>query len=128
MAYQAEGTHHHRALFENMPRALGVKRFRPELDERNLYTLENQRARPVSDPDILLYVFPNSAWQEEIPSGYVLVGGANYNSYVHIYNTGNLLPDYYQDSYSGELRKFDYARRGHSELLLARSEDLVDAQ
>ena len=80
----------------------------------------------VSGQAAVFYVFPNSASPEpETPSGYVVVGGADYVTYASIQFTRNVLTLYATDA-SGNIHGY-YSTRGGTELMLAEEEDLEDA-
>ena len=74
--------------YSGAPKAAGRKRFKPEA-KPILYTLYDQHKRRNFDHDALFYVFPDSHSGEEVPAGYVVVGGADYNTYIRVYNSPN---------------------------------------
>ena len=106
-----------------MPQANRVARFRTTIATPTLYTYRGQRERTGVSPNARLYVFPDSAYDGELPNGYVLVGGADYNTYVTIAAGPNQVDRSFVDQY-GILRT--YTTRGRSPLMLARSEDLEE--
>lgn len=123
-AYRAAPPEHsHRSLYNYAPQAEGLVRFREGLSDTDLYTLINQRSRSF-ESDILLYRFPDSAVGYPVPEGYVVVGGADYNSYLNVSGTSNLLQMGGINQYGNA---YTYTGRGHSEFFLAREEDLAPA-
>lgn len=119
----AIGSHVGRALYSDMPQANRVARFRTTIATPTLYTYRGQRERTGVSPNARLYVFPDSAYDGELPNGYVLVGGADYNTYVTIAAGPNQVDRSFVDRY-GIVRT--YTTRGRSPLMLARSEDLEE--
>jgi hypothetical protein len=73
------------------------------------------------------YVFPNSESPEEVPDGYVVVGGADYNTYVEIYYTPNLVLQRLGAAYYNETLWRTVFPNGY-EVLLAKQADLEDAR
>ncbi len=112
-------------VFQDLPRPIARKRFRGGVS-RPLYTLLGQQKRRGYQDNAVFYVFPNSASPEpETPSGYVVVGGADYVTYASIQFTRNVLTSYATDA-SGNIHGY-YSTRGGTELMLAEEEDLEDA-
>jgi hypothetical protein len=113
-------------LFANKPRPEGRKRFKHGLSDPALYTVFRQYSRTF-DGDALFYVFPNSVSPEQpVPDGYVVVGGADYNTYVAIYYTPNLLLERLGPPYGGTRWLTVYPNR--YEVLLAKEADLQDVR
>ena len=117
------GSYVHRDLYQGLPQATGLFRFREDISEPELYTQAGLRGREVRD-GLLLYTFPDSAIGGEVPDGYAVVGGADYNSYIHLNWLGNRVqrpvigPD-------GTPTDRTYQARANAPLFLARRSDLV---
>ncbi len=113
--------------FVTLPRATGRKRFRHGIGEPTLYTSYQQHARTGFAHDALLYTFPDRAalGRGEVPDGYVVVGGADFNTYVAVYNTLNVVSMATDHPIIDRVPRNEFPNR--SEMLLARSGDLEDA-
>jgi hypothetical protein len=122
----APGSYLPKPLFEDKPKAIGRKRFRKDIKDPALYTLYNQRRITGYSADEEFFVFPKSIVRDEIPEEYLLVGGASYNTYVHIFNS----PNRYTESDSNEFgQRYTYVtspRENRRELMAALAADLVD--
>ena len=124
----AFGSHQSIPTYQDMPQATGVYTFRPGLEDRELYTLHRQDGRDGFDADTRLYVFPPEAarWYDvDVPDGYVLVGGADYNSYVSVINTSGWRVAHATNQYGNA---YTYYARAHLPLMLARPADLVESR
>ena len=120
------GVHRSPGLFERKPQATGRRRFRAGTTEPTLYTLAHQYERTGYSVDDVFYVFTPEASQEDVPSGYVVVGGANYNTYPEIYATRNIVLLHNADGYGGTL---DVTLQPNTEeVLLAKAEDLEEVR
>lgn len=118
-AISAPGSFSSQPIYVGKPQAIGRKRFKPGLSEKLLYTLVLQRDREGFDSDAVFHVFPNSASPDPVPAGYVVVGGADYNTYISIF---------YQRNYVRWRRPMEQSLEPNTlELLLAKENDLVDA-
>jgi hypothetical protein len=116
-------------LFASMPQPTGRKRFKQGLSAPALYTVFKQHSWSFGSGDAVFYVFPNSASPapKAVPDGYVVVGGADYHTYVRIYYTPNLIlerlgPQYYNET----LESIVFPNR--YEVLLAKEADLEDVR
>lgn len=121
------GEYRSQNIFADKPRAIGRKQFKQGLDEPRLFTLAEQRRRTGYNADSIFYVFPNSASSERVPEDYVVVGGADYNTYVNIYNTENFV--YRTANEHGQ--QSPYLARllpNYTEMMLARVGDLEDVR
>lgn len=128
--YIAEGAYLHYDLFENKPQATGVKRFRSDVTNPKLYTLFRQRACEGFSTDDVFYTFPHEAVEnfiEEVPPGYVVVGGATYNTYMRIYLSQNDRQnfDYHWTDFHYNTKYYTMRPNG-AELLLANRYELED--
>jgi hypothetical protein len=121
-----DNIYHSTEAFATLPQATGRKRFRRGLREPTLYTLYQQNARVGYSPESLLYTFPDSTVQHlgDVPTGYVVVGGADYNTYVAIYNTRNVIGIPTDHPIIDKAPSNEFPNR--SEMLLARASDLED--
>jgi hypothetical protein len=121
------GSYRSPGLFERKPRAVGRRRFRHGTTEPRLYTLAHQQTRTGYSPDAQFYVFePQAAQGEGVPEDYVVVGGADYNTYTEIYETANIVVWRNADGYGGHL---DVSLRPNTEeVLLAKIEDLEEVR
>ena len=90
-AYRPADQYSSRDIYEDKPQATTIKRFKPTVKEPKLYTIRDQRTRTGYPSDCVFFVFPNRAAGEAVPAGYVVVGGADYNTYMYIYNTQNIV-------------------------------------
>jgi hypothetical protein len=116
-----------RPLFADKPQPTSRKRFRHGLSDPALYTVFKQQSRTF-ERDAVFYVFPNSVSPEQpVPDGYVIVGGADYNTYVGIYYKPNLiLKRLGPEHYGGTLWQTVYPN--WYEVLLAKEADLEDVR
>lgn len=117
---------HSRPALGTLPRAAGRMRFRANREPR-LFTLAEQRERVGYSRESVFHTFPASASPEPMPSGYVLVGGADYNTYIQVYNTVNLMT---RQGLNASGQPFSFVKRmetNTAELLLALHEDLEPA-
>jgi hypothetical protein len=118
--------YHATVAFGAKHQASGKKRFKHSTEEPTLYTLYGQQKRTGYPKDAIFYVFPDSDSEEDVPGGYVVVGGADYNTYMYIYNTPNRITEHGLDEY-GVQRTYAITRRPNfREVLLAKLEDLED--
>jgi hypothetical protein len=125
-AYQDPQKYHSDVVFGTKPQASGKKRFKQSIEEPILYTLFGEQKRTGYSKDAVFYVFANSAADEEVPEGYVVVGGADYNTYIFIYNTRNRITELGTDEY-GITRRYAVTRYPNfREVLLAKADDLED--
>jgi hypothetical protein len=125
-AYQSMQKYHTTAAFAYMRQAQSKKRFKQSIEEPTLYTLYGQQKRTGYSKDSVFYVFSDSEAHEDVPGGYVVVGGADYNTYMYIYNTRNRITVKGMDEYGIE-RWYAVTRYPNErEVLLAKSEDLED--
>jgi hypothetical protein len=110
-------------IYESLPQASGKATFRPDVDPA-LYTLHKQREITGYGHDCVFYMFPDTAvlagW--EVPDDYVLVGGADFNTYSKVYMSRNMI-QIVGDQYGGHLDY--YVKPNTYEVLLARKADLV---
>ena len=125
LTISAVGSHHYRAIYADMPQALRTVRFRDSVEEPTLYTYRRQLERTGLSRSARLYVFPASAYHGELPDGYVLVGGADYNTYVTIASASNRVDLSYTDQYG---RVQTYVTTARMPLMLARPEDLEEVR
>jgi len=120
--------------YESQPRASlsGQKKtFKSNIEEPRLYTIARQRSRYGFKNDAQFYIFDNDIVNSkeldyEVPEGYVLVGGANYSTYVSIYYTRNFVKR--PIMHNGEIySSYDYLMEPNGmEMLLAWEKDLVN--
>ena len=89
-----------------------------------LYTLYEQRKRTGYGSEDVYYTFPPTFY--EVPDGYVLVGGADFNTYAKVIATKNVVVSENVDSYGG--RHARNLQPNTAEVLLARTSDLVEAK
>lgn len=111
------------SIFSDLGKPTGKWKFAPGVTPV-LYTLAKQYRRTGYSPNSLLYTFPPSP-QFDVPGDYVLVGGADFNTYVEIYATKNMI-QIIGDRYGGKLDH--YVRPNTFEVLLARKADLVEVK
>lgn len=84
-------TYRSATLYETLPQATGRKKFKANV-EPVLYTLFRQRRRTGYSKDALFLTFsPAASSEREVPTGYVVVGGADFNTYVQVYDTDNIV-------------------------------------
>ena len=95
-------------IFGGLPQSTGKKRFRDP--RRILYRVGSPASIEGFRADSVLYTFPASAVDAEVPDGYVVVGGADFATYEQIYRNNDIGPA---------------ARR---ELMLAREDQLEDVR
>lgn len=111
-------------LLAHLPQASGKTRF-ADGKEPVLYTLYQQRKRTGYSSDAIFYTFtPNAAYGA--PDGYVLVGGADFNTYAQVFETKNVIVINNADGYGGRLAR--NLQPNTAEVLLARKADLVDVK
>jgi hypothetical protein len=109
------------AIFDSLPQASGKVTFRPDADPV-LYTLHGQRERTGYGHESVFYLFPDfAAW--DVPDGYVLVGGADFDTYSKVYMTKNVIKVELGGPYGGHLAR--NLQPNSAEVLLARKSDLV---
>ncbi|HEV2268658.1 MAG TPA: DUF4157 domain-containing protein [Steroidobacteraceae bacterium] len=126
-AFHAANKYTTHEAFGSKPQASGKKRFKQVGKEPTLYTLCDQQERTGYDKDDAFYVFAADAAQEDVPAGYVVVGGADYNTYIQIYNTRNRVTERETDEW-GMAHWYSVALfPNYRELLLAKATDLEDA-
>lgn len=90
------------------------------MQEPRLYTLAGQHRVSGFPHDSVFYTFPAraAAPDGDVPSGYVVVGGADYNTYMRIYLCWNYVR-------RGDPYPYDHRIEPNTtELLLARQSDL----
>jgi hypothetical protein len=104
-------------IYADKPKAIGKRRFKASIDEPELYTLAGQHSREMKK-DSLFWLFPNSSAIGKVPSGYVVVGGADYSTYVRIFYTRNFID---MNGYEAMMEPNIY------EVLLAKEGDLEPA-
>lgn len=107
-------------IYAGKPKASGRKQFNSGISNPTLYTLAGQYSRGGFDPAAEFYVFPNTASPGPVPSGYEVVGGADYNTYLSIVVQRNFVVGAF-----GYEMLIDPNRL---EILLAKSADLRDAR
>jgi hypothetical protein len=97
-------------IYGYLPQAIGTRRFRPNLKRRRLFRIPYPSTGWIEGfrPESRFHVFPPSAIKQEVDEDFVLVGGADFDTYREIYASNSL------------------ARRGLRELMLAEVEDLED--
>jgi hypothetical protein len=110
-------------LLSTLPQPTGRKRFKQGVATL-LYTFYEQQVRSISTQNPIFYVYPNSVSPYPVPEDYVVVGGANYHTYVGIYFTPNL-ERVVADKYGGTVWHHVYPN--HYESILAKKADLEDA-
>jgi hypothetical protein len=110
-------------IYAGKPQVIGHKKFKDGIKEPTLYTLHGQWERTGFSKDSEFYVFPNNASPEEVPSGYVVVGGAESWTYFQIYETENRV----REGKGGDDFPLPIFPNRYEELL-AKSDDLVDAK
>lgn len=115
-AISAAGSFRSQTIYAGKPQASRKVTFIAGRDEYSLYTIALRRRIYGYPEDSEFFVFPSSAVAGEIPSGYVLVGGADYNTYQNIYKVRNFMPTSDGDYYVAEPNRV--------EMLLARESDL----
>jgi hypothetical protein len=125
--YQSMEKYRSAAAFGTKPQATGKRRFKQSIEEPTLYTLYGEQKHTGYPKDSIFYVFPNSVAEEgELPEGYVVVGGADYNTYMYIYNTRNRISERGTDEY-GITHWYAVTRYPNfREVLLAKVDDLED--
>lgn len=116
------------ATYESMPAATGRWRFKASA-EPTLYTSHGQRSITGWPRDSLLYSFPAIVGQNlgEVPSGYLVVGGADFNTYVNIRNQPNHVLQTRLNQYGQPYTYGTWLRQHALEVLLARADDLEPA-
>jgi hypothetical protein len=112
--------------YAGAPKATGRKQFKPDVTPV-LYTLVDQHKRRNFDHNAVFYVFPESQASEPVPAGYVVVGGADYNTYISIYNSPNRITFLETDQYGITRRYAQTTYPNQREVLLAEVGDLRDA-
>jgi hypothetical protein len=117
-AYTSADKYSSREIYTGKPKAIGQKTFKPGIASPSLYTIASQHRIRDFDADARFFVFPKAASPDPIPSGYVLVGGADYNTYVAIYETRNFV--------RGSAAYDQLIEPNRLELLLAEADDLRD--
>jgi hypothetical protein len=95
-------------VFGGLPQATGKKRFRDP--RRILHRIGTIAWIEGFSADSVLYTFPASVVDAEVPDGYVVVGGADFATYAQIYLNNSLSPV------------------GRRELMLAREDHLEDVR
>ena len=113
-------------LFERLPQATGRRRFRPSVSERTLYTVRGRHPRTDFPAESIFLVFPSEATSEDVPEGYVAVGGADFNTYALIYAVSNVVSMEVEGPYGSHTVSRNL-QPNTLELLLARAADLEDA-
>jgi uncharacterized protein DUF4157 len=112
------------APLHNLPQATGRRRFRAGVTPR-LFTVRGQREISGYSAESVFYVFPSSAsMTDPVPAGYVVVSGANYNTYQAVYLSPNRATS---TGLNAQGQPYDYNRRlevNTLEILLARESDL----
>lgn len=87
-----------------------------------LYTLARQRRWTDVPRDSVFYVFPNSASPNPVPEGYVVVGGADFNTFTRVYSVEQEVTE---EGENGSWTRM--YRNNPQQIMLARERDLVDA-
>ncbi|WP_337850926.1 hypothetical protein [Rathayibacter sp. YIM 133350] len=108
-------------LYGSMAKATGKVRFRSGVDPV-LYTVYLHSARTGYSTDSLFYTFPNTVTGHEVPEGYTVVGGADYNTYSRVLATRNDFVIKNADGYGGH--RAGVLRPNTLEVLLAKTADL----
>ena len=107
-----------------------IKKFNPLLGKPRLYTLAEKKEIEFDAPELLLHIFPKSAlWKyyfsdDFISDEYVVVGGADYNSYMYIYRVENSI--YSPSNKTGYVKPYK-VNPNFTELMLAKKAHLIDA-
>jgi hypothetical protein len=113
------------ALYSGLPAPTGKMTFKPGAVPM-LYTLYKLYPRTGYSRGDVFYTFADNALIPfkgfEVPDGYVLVGGADFNSYAKVYATQNNI-DVVGDQYGGHREQ--WVKPNTFEVLLARKDDLV---
>jgi hypothetical protein len=91
-----------------------------------LYTISGQKRCTGYSRDDVFYVFPNEAARGPVPAGYVVVGGADYNTYHEIYSTRNRIT-MVDRNVNGQTVTYEKDIEPNTlEVLLAKDSDLED--
>jgi hypothetical protein len=120
LAYRAADKYSSQSVYEDKPKASGRKRFKPNVSSPRLYTtyeFPGVRRWTEFPMDSIFYAFSKSTANAPVASEYVVVGGADYNTYMRIYSTVN-----YVSSGDYIVRQFPNTL----ETLLAKNVDLED--
>lgn len=113
--------YHSRPAFAYKPQAIGKKKYKAGVDPRALYTISGHQQRVSGMPaDSVFYVFPDAVATEPVPDGYVVVGGADYDTYMYIYASYNVTQSYVSGTRAN--------LANYLEVMLAKSDDLEDAK
>jgi hypothetical protein len=116
------------ALYSGLPGPTGKVTFKPGAVPM-LYTLHKQYQRLGYGRDDVFYTFPDDAVIPykgfEVPDGFVLVGGADFNTYAKVYATQNNI-DVIGDQYGGHREQ--WVKPNTFEVLLARKDSLAGAK
>jgi hypothetical protein len=112
------------AIFENQPKATGRFKFRPDVTPV-LYTVYERRSRTGYSPDSVFYIFPPTR-DLDVPNDYVVVGGANFNTYAQVFSSDNIIKVELGGPYGGHISR--HLRPNTLEVLLAKKSDLVEAK
>ena len=115
-------------IFEGLAKAGGRMRFKPGVDPV-LYTLHEQRKRTGYATESVFYTFEKVPFEGSVfnkPNGYVIVGGADFNTYSRIYHTKNLIRIKGYDIHGNYGPLNQDVQPNTYEVLLARKADLVE--
>jgi hypothetical protein len=111
--------------YDDKPKASGRKHFRQSASPI-LYTISGQKRCTGYSRDDVFYVFPNEAARGPVPAGYVVVGGADYNTYHEIYSTRNRIT-MVDRNVNGQTVTYEKDIEPNTlEVLLAKDSDLED--
>ena len=112
------------AIYSDKPKALGRMTFAPG-SNMTLYTLYGQRPISGWPPTSIFYAFPpHGDW--DVPDDYLLVGGADFDTYTKVFSARNMIKLETVDGYGGHLNH--YVKPNVYEMLLARKSELVNAK
>lgn len=112
---------HSTPLFSALPQATGRWRFAPGV-EPALFTTFMKRRVTGYQPDAAFYSFPTPVYLD-VPDGFILVGGADYNTFAAIVATRNDYKISNADEYGGWRVGSLYPNT--DQVLLAKQSDLV---
>jgi hypothetical protein len=83
------GTYLQQETYLGKPQAIGKRRFKASVSEPELYTVAHQRSREVRKDSVFWLFDPKAVPLYKVPSGYVVVGGADFLTYNQIFYTVN---------------------------------------